>query len=259
GPGHVGIVAHTANGDGTDFSLGFDYLPTVASVSPPAGPTSGGNPVHVTGSGFAGASSVSFGGTAATFTVTDDGDITATAPSHSAGTVDVQVTTNGETSPTSSGDQYTYVAPPTVTGVHPDAGPAGGGTNVRVDGTDFVSGSTVKFGGAATGPVTFVSPAELKLHAPAHAAGVVDVRVTTPGGTSATSNADKYAYGPPAVSGVGPAAEIGAEAACAGPRGGRGRRAGDDARRDVCDLERRQVRVRAAGRERRRPGGRDRS
>jgi len=206
GPGHVGIVAHTANGDGTDFSLGFDYLPTVASVSPPAGPTSGGNPVHVTGSGFAGASSVSFGGTAATFTVTDDGDITATAPSHSAGTVDVQVTTNGETSPTSSGDQYTYVAPPTVTGVHPDAGPAGGGTNVRVDGTDFVSGSTVKFGGAATGPVTFVSPAELKLHAPAHAAGVVDVRVTTPGGTSATSNADKYAYGPPAVSGVGPAA-----------------------------------------------------
>jgi len=205
-PGHVGIVTHTANGDGFDFTGGFDYLPTVSGVSPTVGPTGGGTSVHITGSGFSGASGVTFGGTAASFSVTNDGNITATSPAHSAGTVDVQVTTNGETSPTSFGDQYTYVAPPAVTGVHPDAGPTGGGTNVRIDGANFTSDATVKFGSTAAGPVTFVSSTQLKLHAPAHAAGVVDVRVTTPGGTSAASNADKYAYGAPTVTAVSPTA-----------------------------------------------------
>ena len=41
--------------------------------------------------------------------------------------------------------------------------------------------------------------------APAHAAGSVDVTVTTPGGTSATSSADKYAYdAAPTVTGLTP-------------------------------------------------------
>ena len=90
----------------------------------------GSNTVYIWGYGFTGASSVMFGTTPATsFTVSSDTWIDAVAP---AGTnmVDITVTTNGETSPTSAVDQYTYPPPPTVTSVSPNTGT--GGTLVTI-------------------------------------------------------------------------------------------------------------------------------
>ncbi|MFD4911519.1 IPT/TIG domain-containing protein [Kitasatospora purpeofusca] len=71
---------------------------------------------------------------------------------------------------------------PTVTSVTPDSGPAAGGDVVTVTGTDL-TGATLDFGGI---PATGVTCTAISCTAttPAHAAGVVDVRVTTPGGTS---------------------------------------------------------------------------
>jgi hypothetical protein len=81
--------------------------PAVTSVSPSAGPTAGGTSVAISGTGFTGATAVSFGGTPATsFTVNTATSITATAPAHALGTVDVTVTTAGGTSATSANDQY---------------------------------------------------------------------------------------------------------------------------------------------------------
>jgi hypothetical protein len=210
-PGFTAITPQTANGFGFSFT-GFDFHPTVAGVKPIDGPTSGGNSVHIFGTGFTGASKVSFGGVAASFVVNDDGDITASTPPGAAGTVDVIVTTNGETSATSFVDQYTYVVPPVVTGVNPNVGPTSGSTSVSVTGSEFTGASTVTFGSVATfftanngNSITAVSPT--------HAAGTVDVMVTTPGGgTSATSSADQFTYdAPPTVSSVSPHA---------GPTGG---------------------------------------
>jgi kynureninase len=45
--------------------------------------------------------------------------------------------------------------------------------------------------------LTVVSATQLKITSPAHAAGAVDVQVTTPGGTSAVATADKYTYAEP--------------------------------------------------------------
>jgi len=89
--------------------------PTVTSVVPAAGPTSGGTTVTITGKGYCGGtaapSSVTFGGTAATsFVVNSDTSITAVSPAHAAGTVDVQVTTSNGTSGINAGDQFTYGA-----------------------------------------------------------------------------------------------------------------------------------------------------
>jgi len=66
------------------------------------------------GSAFAGATAVSFGGTAASFVVNSPAQITATAPAHAAATVDVTVTTPYGTSAISGGDRFTFLPPPPV-------------------------------------------------------------------------------------------------------------------------------------------------
>jgi hypothetical protein len=68
---------------------------------------------------------------------------------------------------------------------------------VTITGSGFAPGATVKFGSA--GPAlttTFVSATRLTVSAPAHAAGTMDVFVTTTAGTSDQTNNDRYTYGP---------------------------------------------------------------
>jgi hypothetical protein len=89
-------------------------LPSVSSVSPSSGSTLGGTAVAITGGGFSGGASVSFGSSpASSVTVSSTGSITATSPA-GAGTVDVTVTTSSGTSATTPGDRFTYVAPATT-------------------------------------------------------------------------------------------------------------------------------------------------
>ena len=84
--------------------------PTIFSISPSAGPATGGTSVVITGTNFTGASAVKFGASnAAAFTVNSATQITATSPAGSAGTVDVTVVTAGGTSSISPSDQFTYV------------------------------------------------------------------------------------------------------------------------------------------------------
>jgi hypothetical protein len=65
----------------------------------------------------------------------------------------------------------------------------------------------VRFGsGGALLPTTFVSGTQLKVTAPAHAAGTVSVFAKTPAGTSAANTGDLYAFGAPTVSSVSPSA-----------------------------------------------------
>lgn len=73
--------------------------PLVILVTPALGLSAGGTAVTITGTGFTGATAVSFGGTAAaTFTVDSDLSISATTPAHASGPVTVSVTTPGGTS-----------------------------------------------------------------------------------------------------------------------------------------------------------------
>ncbi|MCC3329836.1 IPT/TIG domain-containing protein [Nocardia abscessus] len=80
-------------------------MPTITSISPTSGPTSGGTSVTITGTGFTGPATVSFGSTATTFTIDSATQITAVAPGGS-GAVQVTVTGSGGTS---NGLTYTYV------------------------------------------------------------------------------------------------------------------------------------------------------
>src|ERR1700684_2773074 len=79
------------------WMLGLNALleaapPVVTDVSPSSGPRSGGTVVMITGSGFTGATAVSFGGTPATnFQFISDTSITATSPAHTPAPVFVSV------------------------------------------------------------------------------------------------------------------------------------------------------------------------
>jgi hypothetical protein len=207
--GTVDVTVTTAGGtSATGGADQFTYVaaPTVTNVSPNSGPTGGGTSVTITGTGFTGASAVNFGGTAATtFHVDNDGQITATSPAESAGTVDVTVTTTGGTSATSAPDQFTYVAAPTVTSVSPNSGPLGGGTSVTITGTGFTGASAVHFGGSSATTFTVNSDTSITTSSPAEGAGTVDVTVITIGGTSATSGADQFTYvAAPTVTNISP-------------------------------------------------------
>ncbi len=92
--------------------------PVVTSISPNSGASIGGTSVTITGSGFsttAGATSVKFGSAASTqVNCSSATSCHATSPAGS-GTVDITVTVSGQTSATSSADQFTYGAPASST------------------------------------------------------------------------------------------------------------------------------------------------
>ena len=111
------------------------------------------------GTNFTGASAVTFGPghPAASFTVVSPTQITAVSPPEVSGTVDVTVTTPGNTSPiVQPADQYTFGAP-SVTAVSPVAGTVNGANTVTITGRGFTVDSTVLFGPSPATAVTVVS------------------------------------------------------------------------------------------------------
>jgi autotransporter-associated beta strand protein len=189
---------------GTGLIVTLYSGPTVSGISPMAGGTTGGTTVIITGTDFTGANNVKFGTTAnvtGAMTVNSDTQITVTSPAHAAGTVNVTVTTPGGTSDISSDAEFTYDDVPTVTGISPGNGPTSGDTAVTITGTGFYLANNVKFGTTAnaTGAMTVNSDTQITVTSPAHAAGTVDVTVTSPGGTSASSPSDQFTYFVPGV------------------------------------------------------------
>lgn len=84
---------------------------------------------------------------------------------------------------------------PTITGVTPDEGPTPGNKAVTITGTGFLEVSSVTFGGADANAFTVVSSTRVDVLTPAHAAGSVDVVVTTPGGAATLANGYTYISG----------------------------------------------------------------
>jgi hypothetical protein len=193
----------------TNANAKFTYIaagPTVTSVVPGGGPIAGGTLVTITGTNLATATGVAFGGTAATsFTALNATTISAIAPAHAAGTVDVIVTTPTGVSGNTAADNYTYGSVPVVTSLTPSSGNIAGGTVVTIAGAGFTGATAVSFGGTA-GTITNTTDTSLTVTAPAHAAGTVDVLVTTPLGTSANTSADDFTYtAGPTVTNLAPA------------------------------------------------------
>ncbi len=195
--GTVDVTVTTPGGTSNFVQFTYYSAPTVSSISPSGGPTTGGASVTIYGSNFTGATAVNFDATAVKkFTVNSQGtQITVASPKGSAGVVSVTVTTPGGTS---NSVQFTYYSAPTVSSISPSSGPTTGGTSVTIYGTNFIWATGVSFDGTAAsfqnnsdGMITAVSPAR--------SAGKVHVTVTSPAGTSAKTSADYFTYIAPTI------------------------------------------------------------
>jgi hypothetical protein len=178
--------------------------PATPELTPAEGPATGGQTVTLSGLQYTGATAVSFGGTpASSFEVLSDKTIKAVTPAGS-GTVDVTVTTPGGTTPVAERDRYTYLSTPVVTGLTPSSAfEVTVEIPVVIHGEHFVAPLTVEADGQ-TILAQVLSESELRIAMP-RGSGSTHVRVSTPGGTSATSAADAFTYIPrPAITSISP-------------------------------------------------------
>jgi IPT/TIG domain/Metallo-peptidase family M12 len=185
------------------FPIVGNPAPTVTSISPVSGLSTGGTAVTITGTNFRTPAAVAFGdlgaGKAATgVVVVNPTTITATTPAHSAGLKDVVVMNPDQQTGTLK-NGYTYVAAVTATGISPNSGTTAGGTPVTITGTSFVAPATVTLGGTAATAVSVVNPATITATTPAHAAGTVNVVVQSNAQTGTLTNG--YFYFTPAPPG----------------------------------------------------------
>ncbi len=83
---------------------------------------------------------------------------------------------------------------PIVSTVSPFTDYTSGGTPIDITGSGFTRVSAVDFGSVPSTDITFNSDSSITAVSPPQAAGVVDVTVTTPAGTSAITPADQFTY-----------------------------------------------------------------
>ena len=189
---HIDAQSATLNG-------GFTYVlpaPTIATVTPGAGPATGGTAITITGTNFVAGAAVSVGGSAATgVTVVNSTRITATTPSHAVGGVSVTVTnSDGQSATLANGFTYTAGSPaPTIASVTPGSGATTGGTALTISGTNFAAGAAVTLGGTSATGIAVVNSTTITATSPAHAAGTVSVTVTNTDAQSAT-RANAFTY-----------------------------------------------------------------
>ena len=145
-PAHAAgaTTAHLTYGGGTVSAGTFTFIgpPTFTLMTPTSGTTAGGTTVTITGTNLQGAS-VSVGGVPGTNVVVAPGgtSLTFVTPAGSAGPTAVTI---GAIGGSVSAGNFTYVAPPVISGLAPTSGLAAGGTSVVITGTGFTGATAVQ-------------------------------------------------------------------------------------------------------------------
>ncbi|MFI8301294.1 IPT/TIG domain-containing protein [Streptomyces nigra] len=200
GAAAVTLIHPTGNSNSVTFTYVVAQVPQITGVTPASGPTAGGTTVILTGTGFTGATAVTFAGVPATsFVVNSATQITAVTPAGAAGAAVVTVTAPGGTSAPDA--FFFYAAPPTLHNGSPAQGPTTGGTTVTLTGSNLLNASAVLFASTNASSFTVVSATQVTASAPA-GTGSAPITVVTPGGTS---NPVAFAYvAPPTLSALVP-------------------------------------------------------
>ncbi|HKO00133.1 MAG TPA: IPT/TIG domain-containing protein, partial [Thermoanaerobaculia bacterium] len=186
--GAVDIVITTPGGTSTGTAA-YTYVapPTITSISPIKGTTTGGQTVTMLGTNFIdGETSVRVGAVSATaVAVLTPTKLTFVTPAGSSGAADVTVTTSAGAAALVA--SFNYFAPPMITSFSPQQG--GAGTVITIAGTNFdadASGNQVSFG-SIIATINSASGTQLVVAAPP---GVTTskINVTTAGGSALSAN-----------------------------------------------------------------------
>jgi hypothetical protein len=106
------MATFSQQGSELEFNADVQPPPTVASISPASGPTTGGTAVTIAGQDFNDVTDVRFGSNSAqSFTVRSENSIAAVSPPGPPGKVDVLVTTVAGTNSATPAGEFTYAAP----------------------------------------------------------------------------------------------------------------------------------------------------
>lgn len=202
GAAAVTLIHPIGNSNSVTFTYVVAQVPQVTGVTPVSGPTAGGTTVILSGTGFTGATAVTFAGVPATsFLVNSATQITAVSPSGVAGAAAVAVTAPGGTSAPDA--YFFYAAPPALHSGSPAQGPTAGGTVVTLIGSNLLNDGAVLFASTNAASFTVVSATQITASAPP-GTGSAPITVVTPGGTS---NPVAFAYvAPPTLSALVPIA-----------------------------------------------------
>lgn len=209
--GAVSLLVTAPGGTNGANSL-FTYVvpPTVTSLTPTSGISTGGTLVTITGTNFTGATNVTFRGVSATsITVVNATTITCYTPAGTVGIASVLVTTAGGAN--AANGLFTYQPPPPTindSGVSPAIGSTLGGTPVTINGANFNGAGSVTIGGVPATNVTVVSSSKITCITPAGSLGDASVVVTTPSGSNADNALFEYQILAPTINPINPEDEL---------------------------------------------------
>ena len=183
-----GAISVTTPGGTASSSTSFTVTPapSITAFSPTSGPV--GTEVTITGSNFTGVTAVAFDGTAASFTLNSDAEITAIVPSGATSGA-ISVTTPGGTAMSSSAFTVTAASPaPAISSFSPVRARAG--TSVTIIGSGFTGATQVAFDGTAAPGYVVSSDGEVTATVPASAT-TGPISIMTPAGTAVSSKSLK--------------------------------------------------------------------
>ena len=190
---------------------GLDSFPDITSITgATSGPFGGGTQFTVNGTEFHSDSIVKIDGvTAASATINSPTSITVTTPAaKTPGTKVVSVeNVCGFAGMTAA---FTYLSDIILTSVSPTYAYIDGGTSVRLNGypggggTNLLGITSVIFGGVSATGLTANSSTSITVTAPAHSAGIVDVTVVSPAGTSTLTGGFEYLFKPATITTISP-------------------------------------------------------
>ncbi|MBK9262416.1 MAG: IPT/TIG domain-containing protein [Polyangiaceae bacterium] len=194
-PGVVAVELTDKDGIVVRREDAFTYMarpaPRVDSVTPRNGPMVGGTKLVIEGEYFDQNCFLRIGGQAPKHVVVRGATMieTIAPPSRTSGFVDVEIG-RGDSGVSVAKNAYRYDPSPApmIESVSPNKGTVDGGTEVAIEGKNFVADSIVLFAGKSVGRVKFVSSTSLEVKSPAGKNGdMVDVVVRNPDGKEATA------------------------------------------------------------------------
>ena len=196
-PGSVGAVDVVVAGSKGIITIpgGFSYSTTplsVNAITPNQGPTTGGTPIVLTGTGFELVTNVTIGGSSVSdLVIQSPTTLLATTPPGTQGPRDLVVTTLWSQASVTAA--FTYFRAPTITAISPNTGLPLGGTPITISGTNLLGTTSVTVGGVPATSVTVLSANTVRAITPAGSEGVRPVALTTPGGTVTIAAGFTYA------------------------------------------------------------------